>query len=90
MSMNVSDAPETSSTTRPVSVGHRAPKRNGDVQRYTIDLDRDLRKTLALAAADWEVDKSKIVRTLLYLFEADVQLRNRVKEEIFTEEADSE
>ncbi len=90
MSMNTSEAAESTPTTRPASVGHRAPKRNGDVQRYTIDLDRDLRKTLALAAADWEVDKSKIVRTLLYLFEADAQLRNRVKEEIFTEETGAE
>ena len=48
-------------STRPAQVGRRAPRRNGDIQRYTIDLDREQRRTLALVAAEWEIDKSKIV-----------------------------
>lgn len=73
-------------STRPAQVGRRAPRRNGDIQRYTIDLDREQRRTLALVAAEWEIDKSKIVRTLLYLLEADPALRARVQEEIFGED----
>lgn len=69
--------------TRPSLVNRRASKRNTDVQRYTVDLDRDQRKTLALCAAEWEVDKSRIIRTLLYLLEADDSLRERVEKELF-------
>lgn len=78
-------------STRPAQVGRRAPRRNGDIQRYTIDLDREQRRTLALVAAEWEIDKSKIVRTLLYLLEADPVLRARVQDEIFgVDEVDGE
>lgn len=69
--------------TRPAQARHRAAKRNGDVQRYTVDLDREQRRTLALCAAEWEVDKSRIVRTLLYLLESDDTLRDRVQQELF-------
>jgi len=69
--------------TRPTNVDRRAARRNNDVQRYTVDLDRAQRKTLALWAAEWEVDKSRIVRTLLYLLEADESLRDRVERELF-------
>jgi len=71
--------------TRPAQVTHRAARRNGDIQRYTVDLDREQRRTLALCAADWEVDKSRIVRTLLYLLESDASLRERVQQELFSE-----
>jgi hypothetical protein len=43
-----------------------------------------------LWAAQWEVDKSKIVRTLLYLLEADPSLRARVQAEIFADSNDTE
>lgn len=76
--------------TRPAQVGRHAPRRNSDVQRYTIDLNREQRRTLSLVAAEWEIDKSKIVRTLLFLLEADPQLRARVKAEIFDGSADPE
>jgi len=69
--------------TRPNQAHRVAAKRNADVQRYTVDLDREQRRTLALCAAEWEVDKSRIVRTLLYLLESDQQLRDRVQEELF-------
>lgn len=72
--------------TRPVQVDRRATRRNNDVQRYTVDLDREQRRTLALLSAEWEVDKSKIVRTLLYLLEADTTLRSRVQRELFAAE----
>lgn len=71
--------------TRPSQVSHRAARRNGDVQRYTVDLDREQRRTLALCAAEWEVDKSRIVRTLLYLLESDASLRDRVQAELFAD-----
>jgi hypothetical protein len=72
-------------TTRPTQASHRAARRNGDVQRYTVDLAREQRRALALCAADWEVDKSRIIRTLIYLLEADNSLRERVQEELFNE-----
>lgn len=76
---------DASRTTRPATVDRHAQRRTSDVQRYTIDLDREQRRTLALVAAEWEVDKSKVVRTLLYLLEADPNLRARVQGEIFGE-----
>lgn len=76
--------------TRPQQVSHRAARRNGDIQRYTIDLAREQRRTLALCAADWEVDKSRIVRTLLFLLESDEALRERVQQELFTDKLEDE
>lgn len=84
------EQPSTSNRTRPLQVSHRAAKRNADVQRYTVDLDRDQRRTLAMFAAEWEVDKSRIVRTLLYLLEADESLRGRVQQELFAEDEAAE
>lgn len=63
----------------------RAVRRNGDIQRYTVDLDREQRRTLALCAAEWEVDKSSVIRTLLYLVEADETIRERVRQELETQ-----
>lgn len=85
MPAKVPDDGETSAapSTRPAAAVRRAANRNADVQRYTVDLDKDQRKTLALCAAEWEVDKSRIIRTLLYLLEADDSLRKRVGEELF-------
>lgn len=77
---------ESGKATRPAVADRRAARRNADVQRYTVDLSRDQRRTLALWAAEWEVDKSKIIRTLVYLLEADPTLRARVQAEIFTDE----
>ena len=76
---------EDDGTTRPTQASHRAARRNGDVQRYTVDLAREQRRALALCAADWEVDKSRIIRTLIYLLEADNSLRDRVQQELFNE-----
>lgn len=85
----IAEAPGAAArSTRPANAGRRAPKRNGDVQRYTIDLDREQRRTLALVAAEWETDKSKIVRTLIFLLEADAGLRGRVRAEIFGDESE--
>lgn len=85
MSENIENENNIKST-RPAAVDRKATKRSGDVQRYTVDLDREQRRTLALCSAEWEIDKSKIVRTLIYLLEADPKLRERVQEEIFSEE----
>ena len=76
----------SSSRTRPAQVPRRAARRNADVPRYTVDLGREQRRALALCAADWEVDKSRIIRTLLYLLEADEGVRDRVQEELFAED----
>lgn len=88
MSENIEN--ETTRNTRPTNVDRKAVKRAGDVQRYTVDLDREQRRTLALCSAEWEIDKSKIVRTLIYLLEADPKLRARVQEEIFSVEENEE
>ena len=85
-SMPVPGMEETANRTRPVQVDRRANRRANDVQRYTVDLDREQRRTLALLSAEWEVDKSKIVRTLIYLLEADESLRERVQAELFADE----
>jgi len=91
MSNENNESNETNArSTRPAQVERRAARRSGDVQRYTVDLDREQRRTLALVAAEWEVDKSKIVRTLLYLLEADATLRARVQAEIFAEDEQSD
>lgn len=79
---------DASPRTRPAQVERRAPRRGNDVQRYTVDLDREQRRTLALLSAEWEVDKSKIIRTLLYLLEADTTLRDRVETELFNDNED--
>lgn len=84
--MSETTNPEPGKSTRPTNVERKAVRRNNDVQRYTVDLDREQRRTLALCSAEWEIDKSKIVRTLIYLLEADPKLRARVQEEIFSEE----
>ncbi len=73
-------------STRPTSVPRQAKKRGADVQRYTVDLSREQRRALSLWSAEWEVDKSKIVRTLIYLLDADKDLRERVQDELFYED----
>jgi hypothetical protein len=75
-----------SASTRPAVAPRQAKKRGSDVQRYTVDLNRSQRRTLALWSAEWEVDKSKVVRTLIYLLEADPKLRERVQQELFYDE----
>jgi hypothetical protein len=78
-----------SSTNSPVAAPRQAEKRGSDVQRYTVDLDLDQRRTLSICSAEWEVDKSKVIRTLIYLLEADPKLRERVQSELFYDQ-DSE
>lgn len=81
---------EETNNTRPNNVPRQAKKRSSDVQRYTVDLDRTQRRSLALWSAEWEVDKSKIVRTLIYLLESDPEVRSKVQGEIFLEEEGEE
>ena len=77
---------ESRKPTRPASADRRAARRSTNVARYTVDLDREQRKILADCAFDWAVDRSRIIRTLLYLLEADASLRARVERELFNEE----
>lgn len=86
--MSVTDDQEIPRATRPANAPRRAARRNAAVQRYTVDLDKEQRRTLALYAAEWDVDKSRIVRTLLYLLEADSGLRDRVQQELFVTDED--
>lgn len=81
-----SEPQNNDNNTRPSSVPRQAKKRGGDIQRYTVDLSREQRRALALWSAEWEVDKSKIVRTLIYLLDADKDLRSRVQDELFYED----
>lgn len=84
----MSDTDETPRATRPANAPRKAARRNAAVQRYTVDLDKDQRRTLALYAAEWEVDKSRIIRTLLYLLEAEQSLRDRVQDELFLDDVE--
>lgn len=87
--MTTNPAEDNARPSRPSGADRRAARRNADVQRYTVDLGREQRLALSLWAAQWEVDKSKIVRTLLYLLEADPTLRARVQAEIFADSDES-
>lgn len=87
--MSIADTENDSPrSTRPANAPRRAARRNTAVQRYTVDLDKEQRRTLALYAAEWDVDKSRIVRTLLYLLESDAALRDRVQQELFIPDED--
>lgn len=81
---------EFAKNTRPAIAPRKAARRNAAVQRYTVDLDKDQRRALALYAAEWDVDKSRIIRTLLYLLEAEQSLRDRVQDELFVDEMDAD
>lgn len=68
------------------SFDRRAMRRNAEVQRYTVDLDKTQRRALAMWAAEWDVDKSNIVRTLLHLMETDSDTRAKIQSHLFFEE----
>jgi len=72
---------------RPVGVERRALKREGTTQRYTVDLEKTQRRSLALWAAEWDVDKSNIVRGLILLLESEPEVRAKLQAVLF---ADSE
>lgn len=75
---------DTSSSENPSGAfSRRAMRREADIQRYTVDLEKPQRKALAMWAAEWEVDKSNIVRSLLYLLETDSDTRARVQSILF-------
>lgn len=59
------------------------------MQRYTVDLSKEQRVSLAMYAALWGVDKSRIVRTLLFLLDGDATLRERVQQELFSGEGEA-
>lgn len=66
----------------PARRGTAGTRKAEGTQRFTVDLDREQRRTLSVFAAEWEVDKSTVVRTLLYLLEADPSLRERLQQEL--------
>lgn len=72
----------------PNGFDRRAVRRNAEVQRYTVDLDKSQRRALAMWAAEWDVDKSNIVRSLLYLMETDSDTRAKLQSILFYEADD--
>jgi hypothetical protein len=65
-------------------------RKSGELQRYTVDLEKQHRKALAMWAVEWEVDKSNIVRGLLLLLEADSDVRSRLQSIIFSNDKENE
>lgn len=82
----VADAPFPN--TRPAVASRRARQgqKTRNVTRYTLDLEKNQHQFLRLFAISNECDASKVMRTLLYLLEADDTLANRVLDELFGEE----
>jgi hypothetical protein len=65
-------------------------RRSSDLQRYTVDLEKQHRKALAMWAVEWEVDKSNIVRGLLLLLEADADIRSKLQAILFDSDEKTE
>lgn len=65
-------------------------RKYGELQRYTVDLEKQHRKALAMWAVEWEVDKSNIVRGLLLLLEADSDVRSKLQSIIFSDGKENE
>lgn len=78
--------------TRPAVASRKArrPKEARKVTRYTLDLEREQHAFLRLYALQNETEASKVMRTLLYLLEADASLQQRVYGELFAEELTDE
>lgn len=74
--------------TRPAVASRRARrgKEPRKVTRYTLDLETQQHKYLRMFALDNDTEASKVMRTLLYLLEADETLRQRVRDELFAED----
>jgi len=75
-------------TTRPAVASRKArrPREPRKVTRYTLDLERNQHQFLRLFSLQHEVEASKVMRTLLYLLEADSTLADRVLGELFADD----
>lgn len=56
------------------------------VTRFSLDLDKEQHKFLKLFALSNDIKASNVVRALLFLLETDLELANRVIDEIFIDE----
>lgn len=56
------------------------------VTRFSLDLDKEQHKFLKLFALSNDIKASLVVRALLYLLETDINLANRVIDEILLDE----
>lgn len=56
------------------------------VTRFSLDLDKEQHKFLKLFALSNDIKASLVVRALLYLLETDINLANRVIDEILAVE----
>lgn len=74
--------------TRPTVASRRArrPKEARKVTRYTLDLETQQHRFLRLFAIQHDVEASKVMRTLLWLLEADPTLQARVIDELFADD----
>lgn len=75
------DATQTRPSVAPRQARHAAGTRR--VTRYTLDLEAEQHKFLRMYAVSHDVEASKVMRTLLFLLEADQSLSKRVLQEIF-------
>lgn len=56
------------------------------VTRFSLDLDKEQHKFLKLFALSNDIKASNVVRALLFLLETDLELANRVIDEIFIDD----
>lgn len=77
--------PPGDTPTRPTVASRRARRTREPrkVIRYTLDLEQEQHRFLRLYALQNDVEASKVMRTLLYLLEADDTLQQRVFTELF-------
>lgn len=83
---NTDEDQYTSASTRPQVASRRAtrsrvPRR---VTRYTLDLEAEQHRFLRLFALQNGIQASLVMRALLYLLETDVNIANRVIDEIYS------
>lgn len=76
--------------TRPTNVTRHAPKTRRKVTRFTLDLEREQHTFLRLFALQNGIQASLVMRTLLYILETDFEVAERVINEIFSEEDETE
>lgn len=77
-----------SSPTRPQTVSRHAnrPRAARRVTRYTLDLDQEQHRFLRLFALQNGIQASLVMRALLYLLETDINIANRVIDEIYADD----
>jgi hypothetical protein len=77
--------------TRPAAASRHArrPKAPRKVTRFTLDLEAPTHFFLRMWSLQEGVESARVLRTLLWLLEADPSLADRVREELFADEEPS-